>query len=201
MVAFKGFFQSSSQKHSQRAPKTSFLCGRMAETVKILSIFTTHSSYFYTRHAWIRVFVFNCPGRSVPLLTGCCVFLKQKRVFTWGEANATQAHVWILDAQKEANSISVVTACGVEQIAGRLCVAAAGGLKIVSPLRASFSLQHVGTMARCQDTSPSSVLTRRHEEQRLIIYKQTPVRHVWLGTSPAFNVTIYEVIRFIAHSI
>lgn len=78
---------------------------------------------------------------------------------------------------------------------------AAGRLKIVSPLRASLSLQHVGTMARCQDTSPSSVLTRRHEEQRLIIYKQTPVHHVWLGTSPALNVTIYEAIRFIAYSI
>lgn len=81
------------------------------------------------------------------------------------------------------------------------CVLAAGRLKIVSPLRASLSLQHVGTMARCQDTSPSSVLTRRHEEQRLIIYKQTPVHHVWLGTSPALNVTIYEAIRFIAYSI
>lgn len=81
------------------------------------------------------------------------------------------------------------------------CVVAAGRLKIVSPLRASLSLQHVGTMARCQDTSPSSVLTRRHEEQRLIIYKQTPVHHVWLGTSPALNVTIYEAIRFIAYSI
>lgn len=82
-----------------------------------------------------------------------------------------------------------------------VCVVAAGRLKIVSPLRASLSLQHVGTMARCQDTSPSSVLTRRHEEQRLIIYKQTPVHHVWLGTSPALNVTIYEAIRFIAYSI
>lgn len=80
-------------------------------------------------------------------------------------------------------------------------VLAAGRLKIVSPPRASLSLQHVGTMARCQDTSPSSVLTRRHEEQRLIIYKQTPVHHVWLGTSPALNVTIYEAIRFIAYSI
>lgn len=75
---------------------------------------------------------------------------------------------------------------------------AAGRLKIVSPLRASLSLQHVGTMARCQDTSPSSVLTRRHEEQRLIIYKQTPVRRVWLGTSPALNVTIYEAIPLIS---
>lgn len=81
------------------------------------------------------------------------------------------------------------------------CAVAAGRLKIVSPLRASLSLQHVGTMARCQDTSPSSVLTRRHEEQRLIIYKQTPVHHVWLGTSPALNVTIYEAIHFIAYSI
>lgn len=81
-----------------------------------------------------------------------------------------------------------------------MCVAA-GRLKIVSPLRASLSLQHVGTMVRCQDTSPSSVLTRRHEEQRLIIYKQTPVHHVWLGTSPALNVTVYEAIHFIAYSI
>lgn len=86
------------------------------------------------------------------------------------------------------------------RMCARVCVLAAGRLKIVSPLRASLSLQHVGTMARCQDTSPSSVLTRRHEEQRLIIYKQTPVRHVCLGTSPALNVTIHEAIHFIAYS-
>ena len=83
-----------------------------------------------------------------------------------------------------------------------VCLCVAGGrLNIVSPLRASLSLQHVGTMVCCQDTSPSSVLTRRHEEQRLIIYKQTPVHHVWLGTSPALNVTIYEAIHFIVYSI
>lgn len=80
-----------------------------------------------------------------------------------------------------------------------VCVVAAGRLKTVSPLRASVSLQHVGTMARCQDTSPLSVLTRRHEEQRLIIYKQTPVRRVWLDTS-AFNV-IYKAIRFTVYFI
>lgn len=52
-------------------------------------------------------------------------------------------------------------------------------------------------MARCQDTSPSSVLTRRHEEQRLIIYKQTPERLVWLHTSAAaFHVTPDESILF-----
>lgn len=54
-------------------------------------------------------------------------------------------------------------------------VSAPGREMIGSPLRASRSLQHVETMARCQDTSPQSVLTSRHEEQRLIIYKHTPV--------------------------
>lgn len=79
-----------------------------------------------------------------------------------------------------------------------VCVVAASRLNIVSPLRASVSLQHVEMVAHCQDTSPSSVLTRRHEEQRLIIYKRTPVHRVWLGTSPALNVTIYEAICIMA---
>ncbi len=124
---------------------------------------------------------------------------------------ATFARVCVFSMHMYKHLVSIISsrhmhAC-VLQAAARVCVClcacvvAAGRLKIVSPLRASPSLQHVGTMARCQDTSPSSVLTRRHEEQRLIIYKQTPVHHVWLGTSPALNVTIYEAIRFIAYSI
>lgn len=101
-------------------------------------------------------------------------------------ACAARVYIWRVHARTSRSSVRVL---------------AAGRLKIVSPPRASPSLQHVGTMARCQDTSPFSVLTRRHEEQRLIIYKRTPVRRVWLGTSPALNVPVYEAIRFIAYSI
>lgn len=74
-----------------------------------------------------------------------------------------------LSASKPA--LAYIRACDV-----CVCVSASGREMIGSPLRASLSLQHVETMARCQDTSPQSVLTSRHEEQRLIIYKHTPVR-------------------------
>lgn len=110
-------------------------------------------------------------------------------------------------ARRERNTgksqlpVSASCSARAEQTAGRMCGCCRQVEDCLPPEGPLSPCSMWETVARCQDTSPSSVLTRRHEEQRLIIYKQTPVRRVWLGTSPAFNVTIHEAIRFIAYSI